>query len=68
MSQENLERFREAVLADPGLQERLRATRDREAFAELVVRLGGERGYVFTAEDVAEAMREGRRAWLEQWV
>jgi Aspartyl/Asparaginyl beta-hydroxylase/Nif11 domain len=64
----DLERFRQAVLDDPKLQHRLRATRDRESFIRLTVAVGHEGGYRFTEADVEEAMRVGRRAWFERWL
>jgi hypothetical protein len=39
-----------------------------DVFIEAVVRLGGEQGFAFTADDVREAMRVNRRAWLERWI
>ena len=68
MSSESFEQFRETVLRDRELQEALRATPDREAFISLVVGLGEERGYSFTAADVKDALQAGRRSWLERWV
>lgn len=65
---EAFERFRQLVLADEGLQERLRAETSREEFFVAVVRAGGELGCVFAEEDVEEAMRRERRAWLERWL
>jgi hypothetical protein len=67
MSQEAFERFRQTVLQDLVLHERLRATTDHRSFLDLVVRVGGERGYHFTPEDVEVAMRASRRAWIERW-
>jgi Nif11 domain len=63
---ENLERFGDLVLADPKLHDQLRAA-PPEDFAALAVRLGAERGCVFTAPVVAEAVRERGRDWLERW-
>jgi hypothetical protein len=68
MSQENFERFRQLVLRDLSLQERLREITDRAVFIRRVVRLGAECGCEFTPEDVAEAMRRSRRAWTERWI
>jgi hypothetical protein len=65
---ESFEQFRQIVLNDVALQERLRTTTDHESFVGLVVRTGEERGCHFTPEDVEEAMRANRRAWLERWV
>lgn len=68
MSEENFEQFRQLVLQDLGLQERLREVDDREAFPALVVKAGDERGYAFTAEDVEAALRRNGRAWVERWI
>lgn len=64
----NLERFGEMVLADRTLHDRLRHTANQEAFVDLAVRLGAERGCIFTAPVVLAALRERRRAWLERWL
>lgn len=58
--------FRELVIRDTALFERLAAADDAEAFGELAVRLGGERGLSFTAADVHEALQASRRAWIER--
>jgi predicted ribosomally synthesized peptide with nif11-like leader len=68
MSQENFERFRQIVLEDLSLQERLRAIEEREPFVSRVVEMGAECGIEFTAEDVREAIRANRRAWIERWI
>ena len=68
MSEESFEQFREFVFADVALQEQLRAAKDEESFIALTVRLGAERGYSFTTEDVTAALREARRTWIERWL
>lgn len=68
MSEENFERFRELVLEDLSLQGRLREITDRPVFIQQVVELGAECGYKITPEDVEEAMRRNRRAWIEGWI
>jgi hypothetical protein len=65
---ESFEQFRQIVLHDPALQERLRETTDPRPFVDLVVRVGGERGCIFTPEEVEAALREGRRSWIERWI
>ncbi len=65
---ENLKRFGELVLADRALHDRLRATENVFAFAELAVRLGAERGLVFDEATVQNAVQEKRREWLERWI
>jgi predicted ribosomally synthesized peptide with nif11-like leader len=68
MSEESFEQFRQLVLRDLVLQERLREVDDRETFPTLVVRVGEEQGYAFTAEDVEAAIRTNGRAWVERWI
>ena len=68
MSRESFEQFRQLVLQDMSLQERLRETPDRESFLTLVIQLGEERGHDFTVEDVENAMRESQMAWRLRWV
>ena len=63
-----LERFRALVLEDVGLQEELRDIVDRELFVARVQQLGAARGCRIAAGDVEEAIRAGRRGWLERWV
>lgn len=64
----DLEHFRRIVLSNLGLQNRLRQTTDRESFIRLIVAVGGEHGYRFTAEHVQEALRAAQRAWHERWI
>ena len=68
MSQEALSEFRQRVLADAELQAQLWRAAERDAFIELCVRLGAERGYSFTRAEVAAALQAGRRAWRAEWV
>jgi|SRR5882672_2563673 len=63
-----LERFRQAVFADVNLQQRLRATTDRESFGRLVVCVGRDGGYRFTLQDVEQALRAARQTWIERWI
>jgi Aspartyl/Asparaginyl beta-hydroxylase/Nif11 domain len=62
------EQFHAAVLADPALQERLATEQEAPAFVGTAVRLGRERGHRFSRLDVEDAIRAGRRAWLERWI
>ncbi len=64
----DLEHFRKLVLADPGLLDQLRAAGTDEAFITLAIRLGRERGCVFTPAVVEAALREQRRVLFERWV
>ena len=63
-----LQRFRQAVLKDLNLQRRLRETDDRESFIRLLVGLGRQLGYRFSATDADEAMRAEQQAWIERWI
>jgi hypothetical protein len=62
-----LAEFREHVLAEPAMQEKLRVTSDRQLFIELTAKLGRELGYDFTEAEVSDAMRAGMRSWHERW-
>lgn len=64
----DLERFRQTVLGDLSLQRRLRQTADRESFIRLIVTVGHEHGYRFTAEHVQDALRAAQRDWIERWI
>jgi len=65
---QNLERFRQLVLADRGLFEQLRQTADVDGFVAQTVRIGAEQGCVFTEQEVRAALQACRRAWLERWI
>lgn len=58
MSRENLERFQEIILNNTVLQERLKATPDKDSFVRLACQMGEESGYNFTAEEVEEVIRQ----------
>ena len=68
MSQEEFEQFRNVVLEDLPLQKRLRNFTRHDRFIRRVVRLGAERGFEFTADEVLEAINASRRAWIERWI
>ena len=38
-----------------------------EAFVIEVVAVGAEHGFMFDADDVTAALREGQRLWLAAW-
>ena len=61
-----LGRFRELVLDDDGLRERLRAIEDRDAFIESMVAAGRDRGCAFTADEVRAELRAAQRSWHER--
>ncbi len=57
------DRFRELVFEDEELQALLLATANHGALLTAAVKLGSERGFQFTSDDVESAVRAGRRAW-----
>ena len=67
-SPEKLQLFRQTVLKDLKLQQRLRQTDDRESFIKLVVSLGRQLGYRFSAADADNALRAEQQAWIERWI
>ena len=67
-AQDELERFRQLVVCDLGLQEQLRQTTETESFIALTVQLAHERGFNFTDEDVRIMMRASRLAWMQRWI
>ncbi|MGH9846813.1 MAG: Nif11-like leader peptide family natural product precursor [Blastocatellia bacterium] len=68
MSENGLEQFRQLALQDEALQKQLRETAGRQEFIALMLRLGAERDYGFTAEEVEEALSASWRARIERWV
>jgi hypothetical protein len=67
-SPDALERFCALVCEDAGLQQRLRQVSDKGLFADLVVRLGEERGFRFNEQDVTDALGAKRHAWIARWL
>jgi hypothetical protein len=68
MSTEDFERFRSQVLADPGLQRRLRDLDEWEEFARVAIGVSAGLGLAVDEHDIDEAHRAARRAWLERWI
>lgn len=68
MSREEFEKFRHLVLQDSLLQEELRGFVERAEFVNRVVELGMSHGFEFTADDVEDAIKVNRRAWIERWI
>ena len=66
MPSSSFEQFRQIVFDDVELQRELRDIVDTNEFIARVVELGTGKGFDFTAEDVVQAMNEGRRAWIER--
>lgn len=68
MSQEQFEEFRKVVLEDVSLQKQLRNLTRRDRFIARVIKLGAERGFEFTADEIFEEMDASRRSWIERWL
>jgi hypothetical protein len=62
------ERFREIVLADPALEQRLKSIPDWTSFVEAALGAAAERGVALTEADLRAARDQARRSWLERWV
>jgi len=61
----DLEFFRRMILSDETLQEQLRDLTERDQFVTRVVELGEIHNCSFSIAEVEEAMREGRRVWVQ---
>ena len=68
MSEDRLSEFRRLIFSDTRLQEKLREIKDRQEFIHLVVESGRERNCDFTFDEVENALRDGRRVWIERWL
>jgi len=64
----DLESFIQLVLAEPALFEQLRQTSGVDHFVALTARLGEERDYAFTEDDVRAALEERRHTWQKRWI
>ena len=58
MSRESLEQFQSAFMQNTILQEQVKATLDKQSFVSLLINLGEEAGYSFTAEEVEYFIQE----------
>ena len=61
-----LEKFQALVLADPALQQELRATPDRASFVALAVARARERNCAIAASEIEAAIDAGAGAWVRQ--
>ncbi|WEK32358.1 MAG: aspartyl/asparaginyl beta-hydroxylase domain-containing protein [Candidatus Pseudomonas phytovorans] len=61
------EQFRLLVAQDPALAARLQRLEAPSAFVAEAIGLGVAQGLVFTEAEVLSAMRQGKRAWSDQW-
>lgn len=66
MALANLEQFRQDILKDPALQERLRTVTDRDSMVALIVQIGKEKGYNFSPEEVGRNLDELNASNLQQ--
>ena len=67
-SQRQLDRFRELVWNDAGLQALLLQPGDEKTLVAAVLREAAARNFRFDAEDVRDALLGGRGAWAARWV
>jgi predicted ribosomally synthesized peptide with nif11-like leader len=67
MSAEAVQAFIDAVKADAGLQEKLKAVADAVNADEAIVRLGSEAGFDFTAEEWLDEHLEGVVGGSANW-
>ncbi|TJZ78925.1 aspartyl/asparaginyl beta-hydroxylase domain-containing protein [Chitiniphilus eburneus] len=61
-------RLRAHIHADPTLIAQLARLESAAEFTDTLLQLAGEIGLKLGADDVRNAMRQGRRAWSEQWM
>lgn len=55
---QGLAEFQKVVMQDTALQEQFKSVSDPASFTDLAVRLGKERGFSFTSEDVQTALAD----------
>ena len=60
--------FRESVFDDFNLRTWLHVPLEREAYIKRVVAAAADKGFVFDADVVRAALREGELTWLTQGV
>jgi hypothetical protein len=63
-----LEQLRQLVVTRPELHNELYAERDRERFVHRVVEVAAAHGLVLSTDEIDDAMRAGRRSWVERWL
>jgi hypothetical protein len=67
-SNDRFARFREMVLADPALEQRLQSIPDWPSFVSEAIAAAGEHDVALTEADLLAARDQARRSWLERWV
>lgn len=66
MLKSDLPEFCEMALQNPELLAQLRDTPDTNAFFDLILRMGAERGYTFTGGDVEADLQNIRFEWVRR--
>ncbi len=67
-SQNDFERFRELVIAEPALRKALLDISDSDEFISLAIRLGQNHGCKLSVCELQAALDTGRRSWLERTI
>ena len=65
---ERFEAFRQRILAQPVLLDRLRSSQDTEAFVGATVEAAHAMGIELTPEEISAALFAARRDWIERWL
>lgn len=60
--------FQERVWSDPALQTELYSLRDLPEFLAHLLELGQQEGYAFSEDDLQNALRASRMAWIERGI
>jgi nitrogen fixation uncharacterized protein len=68
MSETPLEKFRALVLADPVLEQELRAAADRKQFVALAADRAQQNGCALAAADIEGALNAAARDWMLRWL
>ena len=62
----SLDLLRSAIQQDPSLQDRLFALQNADEFLAALAGLAMETGHAVTEDQLKEALRQGRREWVER--
>jgi Nif11 domain len=68
MAREDFEQFKQIVLQNFSLREKLRGFGERDELIAKVIEIGEEYGFLIMREDVEEVLRENSRLWIERWI
>jgi hypothetical protein len=68
MPAHDFDQFRQRVAESPELQRKLRDIDDWDEFARVVAQESSALGLVVEPDDIDEARRAARQAWLERWI